>query len=380
MNFNSNPILYPKDDGLKPSKDNGNPPCYPKEDGLNPFKAIVERINTLESVTRNYGDSFETKELTVTENAQIKNLNATEGTVNTLNSTNCNIKNAQIENLRTNRLTWDSPSIDVENAEVEKLNVTTEIKVENFKTEEPIFSNAVVGYDENGKMIPIKIAELEEKVDKDLANATGTLPVANGGTGATTAKGAQNALLSDMQTETTAIDDSTEFVMKYGTPTDTKGALFKRSATLVWNYIKGKISSVLGLTKDTYGGKASTAGKASFLDEYPGAGSTRLTSGNIVPKDASEYGGMRKDVVTSSMTDSGRPGTDGHLLTMFWDNPGRYDSQFFVSNNNPLTVKARTKANGADYGPWVDIATSAFARIPIGAPSPLQDGCIWIER
>ena len=124
----------------------------------------------------------------------------------------------------------------------------------------------------------------------------------------------------------------------------------------------------------------SISGKASFLDEYPGAGGTRLTSGNIVPKDSSEYGGMRKDVVTSSMTDSGHPGQDGHLLTMFWDNSGRYDSQFFVSNNSPLTVKARTKANGADYGPWVDIATSAFARIPIGAPSFLEDGCIWIER
>ena len=101
--------------------------------------------------------------------------------------------------------------------------------------------------------------ELEKKVDKDLTNATGTLPVANGGTGATTAKGAQNALLSDMQTETTAMDDSTEFVMKYRAPTDTKGALFKRSATLVWNYIKDKISSVLGLTATAYGGKASTA-------------------------------------------------------------------------------------------------------------------------
>ena len=40
--------------------------------------------------------------------------------------------------------------------------------------------------------------------------------VANGGTGATTAKGAQNALLSDMQTETTAMDDTAEFVMKKG--------------------------------------------------------------------------------------------------------------------------------------------------------------------
>ena len=102
-----------------------------------------------------------------------------------------------------------------------------------------------------------------------------------------------------------------------------------------------------------------TATKASLLDEYVGAGGTRLTSGNIVPKDTSEYGGMRKDVVTSSMTDSGHPGQDGHLLTMFWDNSGRYDSQLFVSNEKqPTTVKVRVKANEADYGPWVDLITS----------------------
>ena len=211
MNFNSNPILYPKDDGLKPTKDNGlNPPCYPKEDGLNPFKAIVERINALESVTRNYGDSFETKQLNVTENAQIENLNATEGTVNTLNSnnatvttlnstnatvntlnstksdiqnaevenlhaikgtvdtlesttstvTNGNVKNAQIENLNATTSTLTNSNVtnaNVENAEVKKLNVTEEIKVENLKNEEPILSNAVVGFNKNGKMIPIRI-------------------------------------------------------------------------------------------------------------------------------------------------------------------------------------------------------------------------------
>ena len=97
--------------------------------------------------------------------------------------------------------------------------------------------------------------------DSSVTNAKIKDPISvdKGGTGKTTPKGAQNALLSDMQTETTAIDDSTEFVMKYGTPTDTKGALFKRSATLVWNYIKDKISSVLGLTATAYGGKASTA-------------------------------------------------------------------------------------------------------------------------
>ena len=30
----------------------------------------------------------------------------------------------------------------------------------------------------------------------------------------------------------------------------------------LWEYIKGKISSILGLTKDSYGGKAATAGTA----------------------------------------------------------------------------------------------------------------------
>lgn len=101
------------------------------------------------------------------------------------------------------------------------------------------------------------------------------------------------------------------------------------------------------------------ATKASLLDEYVGAGGTRPTSGNIRPKDATEYGGMRKDVVTSSMTDSGHPGQDGHLLTMFWDNSGRHDSQFFISNEKqPLTVKVRAKDNEADYGPWVDLITS----------------------
>ena len=149
----------------------------------------------------------------------------------------------------------------------------------------------------------------------------------------------------------------------------------------ITKYILDKISSVLGLTKDNYGGKASTAGKANFLDEYPGAGGTRLTSGNIVPKDSSEYGGMRKDIVSDSMTDSGRPGQDGHLLTMFWDNSGRWDSQLYISNDgNVPAVKVRWKTNKTDYGSWVDVATSEFARIPIGAPSSLKDGCIWIER
>ena len=182
----------------------------------------------------------------------------------------------------------------------------------------------------------------------------GVQKIENGGTGATTAKEAFENLANGLPEGAGPLD--TEHII-FQNENRKNWGLYTLSQ--FWEYIKGKISSVLGLTKDNYGGKSA---KSSFLDEYVGAGGTRLTSGNIVPKDASEYGGMRKDVVTSSMTDSGRPGYDGHLLTMFWDNSGRYDSQFFVSNDNsnenPLTVKARVKANGTDYGPWVDVITS----------------------
>ena len=291
---------------------------------------------------------------------------------------------------------------------------------------------------------PVKVTDGKISLD--------TVPIANGGTGVTTQADINKAFIGNLEIGNSDVTDGTEFVSSWasdnGFAETTEGALnkpYKRQFIKVWNYIKSKISSVLGLTKDNYGGNAATADKATnarFLDEYVGAGGTRLTSGNIVPKDASEYGGMRKDVVTSSMTDSGRPGYDGHLLTMFWDNDGRYDSQFFVSNDTPLTVKARTKANVAEYGPWTDIITSnnigsqtvaradtagtadaildynrgtpikvrwggpgidsaewypAFnadgsalepihgnniraGKIPIGEPSSLEDGCIWIER
>ena len=182
--------------------------------------------------------------------------------------------------------------------------------------------------------------------------SAGVQTIENGGTGATTAKDAFMNLANGLSEDVNPID--TEHIIFKNT-SGTNWGLYTLSH--FWEYIKGKISSVLGLTKDNYGGKSA---KSSFLDEYVGAGGTRLTSGNIVPKDSSEYGGMRKDVVTSSMTDSGRPGLDGHLLTMFWDSDGRWDNQLFISNDEVVSpiLKLRQKLNKTDYGPWVDLITS----------------------
>ena len=98
--------------------------------------------------------------------------------------------------------------------------------------------------------------KLEEKVDKDLANATGTLPVANGGTGATTTRAALNSFIESLPVGTDVPEDDNYYV----TQDSSGGASYvRRSISKLWDYIKGKISSVLGLTATNYGGTASKA-------------------------------------------------------------------------------------------------------------------------
>ena len=105
--------------------------------------------------------------------------------------------------------------------------------------------------------------------DGSSAVDAGVQTVANGGTGVTTQADINKAFIGNLDTGDSDVTDGTEFVSSYasdnGFAETANGALnkpYKRKFIKVWNYIKGKISSVLGLTKDNYGGKASTAGTA----------------------------------------------------------------------------------------------------------------------
>ena len=96
----------------------------------------------------------------------------------------------------------------------------------------------------------------------------GVQTVANGGTGVTTQADINKAFIGNLAEGTSDVTDGTEFVSSWASDNgfaETEGGVntpYKRKFSTVWNYIKGKISSVLGLTKDNYGGKASTAGTA----------------------------------------------------------------------------------------------------------------------
>ena len=82
---------------------------------------------------------------------------------------------------------------------------------------------------------------------KDLENAKGTLAIAKGGTGGTTAKGAQYNLLNNMNEVTDAMSDSTLISCVYTSPSSTNGTIYKRKASSFWTYIKGEIDAVSGL-------------------------------------------------------------------------------------------------------------------------------------
>ena len=95
----------------------------------------------------------------------------------------------------------------------------------------------------------------------------GVQTVANGGTGVTSQADINKAFIGNLTVGNDNVTDGTEFVSSWASDNgfaegEALNKPYKRQFVKVWNYIKGKISSVLGLTKDNYGGKASTAGIA----------------------------------------------------------------------------------------------------------------------
>lgn len=85
--------------------------------------------------------------------------------------------------------------------------------------------------------------------------------IENGGTSATNAADAFNTLADGVRDSSTPVDDEKMLLRP-------AGPWYKTTCLDFWNYIKGKISSVLGLTKDNYGGNANTATKAVEVVDY----------------------------------------------------------------------------------------------------------------
>lgn len=115
------------------------------------------------------------------------------------------------------------------------------------------------------------------------------VPISKGGTGKTTAKAANNAICGGLAQDDGSLGDTTLFAGVYQNPSDSIGGLYKRTALTVWNYVLGKIRSVLGFTTAnvlpvSHGGTGATgesAARANLGVENPLATPTKLTNQNL---------------------------------------------------------------------------------------------------
>jgi hypothetical protein len=113
--------------------------------------------------------------------------------------------------------------------------------------------------DDNAKADVATTAELREDLEQEITDRKNAIiDIEHGGTGATTDREANYNLLNNLQEETDPTDN-TEIVAHYETGTKTKGAIHKMKLGAIFNYIKEKIASTLGLTAENYNGKAAAA-------------------------------------------------------------------------------------------------------------------------
>ena len=173
---------------------------------------------------------------------------------------------------------------------------------------------------------------------------SGTLPIANGGTGVTTQADINKAFIGNLETGESDVTDGTEFVSSYATDNGfaetADGAVnkpYKRQFVKVWNYIKGKISSVLGLTKDSYGGKAASAGNADTVDNYHASDLWRKDGGTWNPNANISLGATANgDEWSFDISRNGHTGCYWHV----WDS----------SHGSLLRVNADDGKVSAPYG------------------------------
>ncbi len=142
---------------------------------------------------------------------------------------------------------------------------------------------------------------------KNLANATGTLAISHGGTSATTANNAVTNLLGAMEEGLSDFSDTMDLVTSHPSGyNSTNNKFYKRKASLLWNYIKSKISSVLGLTETSYNGNSATATSAT--------NSTNATYSTYLGTSSANYSKSSLDTALNGKVPNTRK-VNGHALS-----------------------------------------------------------------
>lgn len=208
--------------------------------------------------------------------------------------------------------------------------------------------------------------KISAKVSAD--TFTGTLPVAKGGTGVTTQDKINRAFVAQLPVDNSDVTDGTEFVSSYASnngfsDTNALNAPHRRKFSSVWNYIKGKISSVLGLTKDSYGGRIIKGGASSSWFRGRDVALVRNTA-------AAVNDGWAATI--SIKTKSGSVEI-GNLYNENIIRIGYVADSDYNQNRNAYVPLCSIDAENKRF------ETEVTMNIPTSAPSSPVNGDIWIE-
>ena len=137
--------------------------------------------------------------------------------------------------------------------------------LDTYKQTEADLANAVSKVHEHGNksvldgITSAKVTSWDGKED-----AFDILPTTKGGTGTNAASKSAltSSLINSLGTEQSTPKDNDYYVSQHANGGTSNNTYFRRPVSALWEYIKGKISSVLGLTASAYSGKAATSGTA----------------------------------------------------------------------------------------------------------------------
>lgn len=134
--------------------------------------------------------------------------------------------------------------------------------------------------------------------------AFSVLPVSKGGTNAGSANEAVYNLFNNISTFYGAPNDDSLIPFKLGTPSAANGFFFLRKASYLWEYIKGNISSVLGLSENGYTGNAASATSATNATTAAGYTNDGAIATALAGKYVKPSGGIPKTDLASDVQTS----------------------------------------------------------------------------
>ena len=212
-------------------------------------------------------------------------------------------------------------------------------------------------------------------------NVTGIVAIDHGGTGKTTANGAADTLLSSLPDWTATPNDTTKLIRR-----DTGGTSSFGQVTFlsIWNYIKSKISSVLGLTETEYTGSAAKVNNHTVESDVPldaiftdtVTTVTTSGSGNAITAISASNGALTATKGTTFLTShqdiSGKADKSATVSTVTWDSTNRKLTKTIngVTSNIVTAATLRTELNIAD---GAQVNQNAFSNIKIGSTVVASD-------